>query len=231
MEKFYRMLDWLSIEQALDWIKILTGTPLLERDLLALRDEGYCDSYLDCVGVIGTSASAGNSLDLIDVTGKGFGCVAELSLLGENDSVSVHGEVWEIDDNEVFWSAFIPLELRHLKFKPAEIKALAAKMNEEATDASELEALRQHRDSGLVLMARVKEHLNKPEDEPKPSHLLTIAALLELLKEPVENPRLSGLNQDGIKGEILTKFKWRGLSKRNLESIFAAANKAKKAAE
>lgn len=56
----------------------------------------------------------------------------------------------------------------------------------------------------------------------KPSHLLLIAALLELLKKP----RQTAMNQEGIKSQLLSQMSWRGLSKRNLESIFAAANRA-----
>jgi hypothetical protein len=65
------------------------------------------------------------------------------------------------------------------------------------------------------------------EAEAKPSHLLTIAALLELLKAPAEHPRPQGMNQEAIKNAILAQFPWRGLSDRNLQTIFSAANKAK----
>lgn len=61
----------------------------------------------------------------------------------------------------------------------------------------------------------------------KPSHLLAVAALLELLKAPVEHTRPNGMNQSAIKSAILEKFPWRGLKDRNLDEIFAAANKAK----
>lgn len=56
----------------------------------------------------------------------------------------------------------------------------------------------------------------------KPSQLLAIAALLELLKRP----RSGKSNQEGIKDALLEEFKWRGLSKRSLETIFADANRA-----
>lgn len=65
----------------------------------------------------------------------------------------------------------------------------------------------------------------------RPAHLLLIAALLGLLK----TPRNTAQNQEGIKSQLLEQFRWRGLSKRNLEEMFAAANRAaeeaKKAAE
>lgn len=76
-----------------------------------------------------------------------------------------------------------------------------------------------------------REKCEATEAEAKPSHLLVIAALLELLKTPVEFPRPQGMNQAAIKSEILEKFPWRRLSDRNLQDIFAAANKAKAGAE
>lgn len=72
---------------------------------------------------------------------------------------------------------------------------------------------------------------SRAEDEPKRSHLLAIAALLELLKAPVERQRPQGMNQTAIKDAILADFPWRGLSDRNIQKIFSAANKAKEAAE
>ena len=61
-----------------------------------------------------------------------------------------------------------------------------------------------------------------------PSYRLAIYALLSLLAEPSRSAR----NQSGIKTEILERFPGvRGLSKRNLDEIFAAANKAMSDAE
>lgn len=66
---------------------------------------------------------------------------------------------------------------------------------------------------------------NLPEP---PSYRLTIAALLELL---AEGQRL-GRNQSAIMSEILERHPGkRGLSKRNLETIFSEANKAAKEAD
>lgn len=64
--------------------------------------------------------------------------------------------------------------------------------------------------------------------DPKPSHLLAIAAMLELLGEPGRGAR----NQSAVLAEILERYPGkRGLGKRNLEDIFSAANKAKIDAE
>lgn len=64
--------------------------------------------------------------------------------------------------------------------------------------------------------------------EAKPSHLLAIAAMLELLNEPSRAAR----NQSAIVAEILERHQGkRGLGRRTLEDIFAAANRAFKEAE
>ncbi|WP_157786888.1 hypothetical protein [Pseudomonas psychrophila] len=68
-------------------------------------------------------------------------------------------------------------------------------------------------------------------NDPKPSHFLTISALLGMLEEPVKNARPNGLKQSGIKDAILERWEGRGLSKRTLDSIFSAANKAGKIRE
>lgn len=61
----------------------------------------------------------------------------------------------------------------------------------------------------------------------KPSTSLIIASLLDLLSN-----KSRSLNQSAVISEILEKFpSTRGLSKRNLESAFASANKASKSAE
>jgi hypothetical protein len=91
-----------------------------------------------------------------------------------------------------------------------------------------------YRDRWSKLEADVEDWRTKYElavAETKPSHLLAIAALLELLKAPAERPRPQGMNQEAIKLEILEKFDWRGLSDRNLQTIFSSANKAKADAE
>lgn len=63
------------------------------------------------------------------------------------------------------------------------------------------------------------------EGTDPPSYRLAVAALLELISDQSKPAR----NQSGAIDEILTRHpNRRGLSKRNLEAIFAAANKAAK---
>jgi hypothetical protein len=61
--------------------------------------------------------------------------------------------------------------------------------------------------------------------------LLVIASLMDLLKAPTTHPRPRGMNQSAIKEAILEKSNLRGLGDRNLQEIFASANKAKADAE
>lgn len=85
-----------------------------------------------------------------------------------------------------------------------------------------------YRDNWSKLEAEAKNWQEKYEQaisEAKPSHLLTIAALLELQMEAVAQAR-PARNQAAIITTITEKFKVHGLGKRNLDDIFADANKA-----
>lgn len=78
-------------------------------------------------------------------------------------------------------------------------------------------------------LATANSSHEKKRDQPygtiRKSHLLTIAALLNLLREPVRYPRPQGMNQTAIIDNILEKGRRHGLSKRTLEAIFAEANR------
>lgn len=84
------------------------------------------------------------------------------------------------------------------------------------------EAIRQLEDK---LLAEPTTAIDRSSHRSKPSHLLAISALLDLLKQPVEHARPNGLNQAAIIESILERFESRGLSKRTMEDIFSAANK------
>ncbi|SFB58273.1 hypothetical protein [Azotobacter beijerinckii] len=92
---------------------------------------------------------------------------------------------------------------------------------------AELDVLHEKHEAEKAAREAAERRAERAEAEAKPSHLLAIAALLEILKTPVEHPRPQGMNQEAIKAAILDGFPWRGLSDRNLQTIFAAANKAK----
>jgi hypothetical protein len=45
MEKFYKLMDWLDIGQALDYLQRLTTTPFTEAQLLQLCEAGQCGAF------------------------------------------------------------------------------------------------------------------------------------------------------------------------------------------
>lgn len=93
--------------------------------------------------------------------------------------------------------------------------------------------------SALLENQHLRERLAKAESArqettqalAKRSQLLATAALIKLLESPVERPRPQGMKQAAIKAAILERFTLRGLKERNLDEIFAAANKAMSEAE
>ena len=100
-----------------------------------------------------------------------------------------------------FWIVELPPSRRKLMFLSDDVEAFAERLNREAVCPTFT-------------------------DTAKPAHLLLIAALLKLLKEPVTAARRQGMTQSVIKGEILDRFQLRGLGDRSLEKMFSDANKA-----
>lgn len=278
MEKAYRLLPWLDMAQAVDYLEYLTKTPITDPLFIQLCEAGECAVYLDCMGLDGESpVDAGEGLPAYEpVLGRGHCKVTTLYFSRYRLAQTVIGPALFLFDDIIRsdreWIIRSNRELLSPIFKAAEIEALAAKMNEapEHPSTAEIEDLRQQLEEEKAKRKAerefwrqqdqhrraVEEHLTEQlnraesvieyarecaaqaeaetkaaEADPKPSHLLAIAVLLELLKAPVEFPRPRGMNQAAIKSAILEKFPWPGLSERNLEMIFAAANKAKAGAE
>lgn len=60
MDKVYRLLPWLSIEQALTWLQAMTScTQLTKNELIELCGAGQCDVYLDCKDWLGITNDEG----------------------------------------------------------------------------------------------------------------------------------------------------------------------------
>lgn len=114
----------------------------------------------------------------------------------------------------------------HSKITVESWQALQADRDALKTRVEKAEAL--YRDTWSKLEVKAKNWQEKYEQaisEAKPSHLLTIAALLELQMEAVAQAR-PARNQAAIITTITEKFKVHGLGKRNLDDIFADANRA-----
>lgn len=304
MEKVYRLLPWLNFTQASNWLEALTGTTIRRDDLLQLCEVVGHPVYLDCRDWIGgkEADASKNQQPLYEVMGEGYCTIDQPTLLYEDRLLYVTGPARISGASHVIEDCKWQLDYdksRGPLLKPADIEALAAKMNGHSgqptpevlrqqfeqerlagileerkkedgasrervyqdaittiehlrleieqeriarkaaeTDAEEAKSDAEHwwQQHELELACRLRTQaevdelqaeLTRRETAAKPSHLLTIAALIELLGEPGR----AGRNQSAIMAEIQERHQGkRGLSKRNLEEIFAAANKANKEA-
>ena len=149
MEKIYRLLTWLDIDQAVDWLQNKTATQLNPYDLLSLCASGRCSAYIKTDSLVGYDQGH-------EVIGDGIHRVlSPLALAGAGTSAAaeliLEGPVFftdEEDEPETFWAIWhskkTPLQDCRALFKPAEIEALARVINgqPEQPDENELEQLR-----------------------------------------------------------------------------------------
>ncbi|PTR29618.1 hypothetical protein [Pseudomonas sp. GV085] len=139
-----------------------------------------------------------------------------------------------IEADGLSWETSIDLMQRPMWFTPLALEALIDRLSDYKAQSSGLlqlqEILEQERIARRALEEEREARLTA-EAPPKPSYILVISALLELLKDPVEHARPNGRPQSAIIGEILDRFPLHGLSERNLEEVFSEANKARKKIE
>lgn len=191
-----------------------TGIQLSENDLLAQCEAEQCAVYLNVDGVKGHCPKGlRDEYDdwFVDVYGVGKGQVINPRALIESAGVVeiqlyISGEVRQIErfDAEKYesaeWLATFPRERCHLIFAQSEIAVLAQIIKGAAPSL----------------------------ERTKPSHLLTIAVLLELLKEkgrPVYTLEAIVLAISERYGEE-SDSPVLGLGSSNIKDIFAEANKA-----
>jgi hypothetical protein len=170
MEKFYKLMDWLEMSQAIDYLQTLVETPYTEMQLLQLCEAGQCFAFARIgEGITGVRKTdighyqpahfdQPNPFELIpDVTGtgvqrvlnptalaaSGFDQAVELEMIGMVTYTS--GGVF-VNKEESEWKASLAMRNCAPLFRPSDIKALADKMNEASQPPSytaELEELRQ----------------------------------------------------------------------------------------
>ena len=203
-------LQWLSMDQALLWLKDEAGVQLSDKDLLAQCDAGRCVAYLNVDGLKGECAEG-----LIDELGERFFTVygvgkgqilnprVIIEAAGKREiALEISGEVRQIERAEaeayhsVDWATkFVPANC-HLLFKTSDIEELVQSFAAGAAAST-----------GSV----------------KPSQYLTIAALLDLVLKPGRPV----YDQADVIAEILDRYPaTRGLSESNLQKIFADSNTA-----
>lgn len=188
-DKIYPLLKWLEIGQAVDWLQGLTESAVTPHDLISLCAAKQCAAYIDLnQSVSGTDDETWWQ----DVTGRGIQesrnpmALVDAGTLTDSQLV-LFGEVTWTDDKGVFfrekieWGASVVMIDVFPIFKPADIQALAHKMNGAANQptATELEDLR--------------EQLKKANDSRENAWYLTdkYKVELETLRETAEQDRSS----------------------------------------
>lgn len=171
MEKVYRLLDWLTLEQAVDWLQDMTKTKLDGTALLRLCGAGQCSVYLDCLGRNVELVNEDEWPPFFHATGLGLSKVmAPIRFMNNSLEIELIGPVIaggtgvRIEDGHFVLSHTLnepgPI------FKPADIQCLAAKMNGEPSPLSsaqlnELESERAARVSAETEVKALRNELGK----------------------------------------------------------------------
>ena len=145
MKKAYPLLGWLDSVQASQWIKDLTQESITEESLLQLCGAGHCDVYIKPQAYVGGHLADGSDKK---VMADGVQKILNPELFihpgnGGKRSMDLFGKTIALDEfpdprkAPAKWLALIPVELIHPVFKPADIKALAHKLNEHSDGAGE----------------------------------------------------------------------------------------------
>src|SRR3990167_9942202 len=100
MEKVYPLLNWLTMSQALDWLRTLTGSDLTESILLELCESKRCEVHTDIDGFYGLDHAEGG-----EVSGQGIQKVLTPKYLkhaGTDRTIDIvfEGPVIRISDTE-----------------------------------------------------------------------------------------------------------------------------------
>lgn len=129
MAALYRQLDWLTLEQAIDWIRIISGEEVDSTFLYAMAEFKNCSMHIDGRGRQGHTNNKEDPFKLQEVFGIGY-CQVTTPLTAANEDTQLSGPAMPIDGNDSdqiyldcsWWinssESFEPL------FKPAEIEAL-----------------------------------------------------------------------------------------------------------
>lgn len=228
MSKLLSFKKYLTFDDAAEQLSgLLAGEKVTSADIEHLAREGHLR-----VSVIARNWVAYPVESVLDDAGQPAGFICRKD---GRPSALVSG-VYPLD----LWSAFqpaaiegpgLPLELdgspvRCFEIVEAESHVAGDRLplGQHRRPSTELESL-VIQPGDLLAFANQANNHKGADDTPKKSHLLLIAALLDLLKEPVANPRPNGRKQEAIKDEILDKFPLRGLGKRNVENILGEANR------
>lgn len=194
MEKIYKLLDYLTIDQAVQWLQAITQTKLSGNDLLDLCESRQCVAYMNVDGVSGWDIDAVGDHEVI---GSGIQKVLKpkaLKYSGTETTLDIvfEGPVFLKDEpvSEGYWTMWKGRALlidRYALFQPADIQALGAKINGgDQPQDSDLEKLRQlcHREQTAKRDAEYEAYVAK-------HHLKEALSAVSQLREQLDKVTLS----------------------------------------
>jgi len=131
MEKAFLALKWLSLQQALDFLKTLTGDNLSKEVLIQFCREKKATAYVEIwpPGIEGTISSTKEKVSL-------FGMQEVLTPHITFQSQDPDQAVAILRYNDVHWLGLLPKIYCAAQFKSEDIQALAIWINESATQSA-----------------------------------------------------------------------------------------------
>lgn len=126
----YRSLEWLTLEQAADWIEIISGSAVEDSYLYAMAEFGNCSMYVDTLGLEGQTEVKYRPLPQQTVRGLGI-CQVVTPLVAAGQDTYLCGPVEFIGGHDDGWQEqncswrISPAQDYEPLFKPAEIEEIA----------------------------------------------------------------------------------------------------------
>lgn len=237
MDKANRLMDSLDMAEAICCLKKMTGSEMDEARLLRLCASGRCSVYLDCLGRCGQIPDEDEPSSPYRITGQGLGKILKpIQLINCSSVIELRGPLILNSTKKRLENAYFYITTNAIfrpspRFKPADIEALAARMNDVpdyAGIAAENDDLRRELANSNDEMTILRQQLEQAQtksvnNRDKPSHLLVIAALLNIIIES----KVVRRNQSAVISEINTRYpNMRGLGSRTLDDVFSVARKA-----
>lgn len=257
MDKVYRLLPWLRLDQAADWLRSLTKVGITEDILLSFCEAGRISVYINVGG-----GCSGNDEETWErsVSGSGYHLLENPEILrskaGTRVTFKLLGKVmvFELDDSinhaEIRWFTIAQFEDFAPVFKSPHIQALADLINAEelAAEARKIQEyqraanqFRAEKEQALLSLHHANEELGELRDQ--------LARLQELSNsQAVGTPKRSAYlliagmveyitttsrnrhTQETIIAEVAAKG-WAGAGETTLKHLIADAKKMAREAD
>lgn len=122
MEKAYRLLPWLEIDQAIDWLQSLTGAQISKQVLLGLGRAREVDVYVEILPP-GISGKTSDTKEEVTLSGMQLVLNPDMALEQSIQTCAV------LKHGDAHWIGLLPPWNQSALFKSADIEALADMMN------------------------------------------------------------------------------------------------------